>query len=347
MPTMKDVARAAGVSITTVSHVINETRYVSDELRDRVSKAMAELDYHPNTLARSLRQGISHTIGLIVPDNSNPFFADIAKAVETRGFEAGYSTILCNSDGQLEKELTYTNVLLAKQVDGIIFIAASSQSEHIALLTEQNVPVVIADREMLDSDVDVVLVDNYRGGYLATEYLISLGHHRIGCITGPSDTTPSADRVHGYVDAFTAAGLPVDDNLIVKGDFRYRSGAEGTRQLLDREEPPTAIFVCNDVMSMAAMAVVRERGLNIPDDISIIGFDDIPLASFTSPPLTTIAQPIQEIGKIATDLLIERMSRSSSRPSQRIVLDVQLVVRNSCGPRRTQGSVKVGLEWRR
>ncbi|MBC7231972.1 MAG: LacI family DNA-binding transcriptional regulator [Chloroflexi bacterium] len=335
MATMKDVAQAAGVSVTTVSHVINETRYVSEELRERVLKAMEDLHYHPNTLARSLRQGISHTIGLIVPDNANPFFADVARVVETHGFKAGYSTILCNSDGQLEKELTYVNVLLAKKVDGVIFIAANSQSEHIALLTEQKIPVVIADRHMPDVEVDVVLVDNYRGGYLATEYLISLGHHRIGCITGPSDTTPGADRVRGYKDALTFAGLPIDKNLIVRGDFRYAGGASGAQKLLDLKEPPTAIFACNDAMAMAAMAVIRERGLAIPDDISIVGFDDIPQASFTSPPLTTVAQPIQDIGRIATDLLIERMSGSTSRPYQRIILDVKLVIRGSCAPRRT------------
>ncbi|MBC7260748.1 MAG: substrate-binding domain-containing protein, partial [Chloroflexi bacterium] len=276
-------------------------------------------------------------IGLIVPDNSNPFFADVARAVETRGFEAGYSTILCNSDGQLEKELAYVNVLLAKQVDGVIFIAASSQSEHIMLLTEEQVPVVIADRQMPDAEVDVVLVDNYRGGYLATEYLISLGHHRIGCITGPSDTTPSADRVRGYKQALTSAGLPVDEDLIVRGDFRYASGISGAQKLLDLEKPPTAIFACNDVMAMAAMAAIREKGLSIPDDISIIGFDNIPQASFTSPPLTTVAQPIQDIGRIATDLLIERMSGSASLPSRRVVLDVKLVVRGSCAPRRGGG----------
>jgi len=218
-------------------------------------------------------------------------------------------------------------------VDGIIFITASSQSEHIALITEQNTPIVVADRQMLDADADVVLVDNYRGGYLATEHLISLGHRRIGIITGPSDTTPSADRVHGYMDALSTAGLPVDESLIVKGDFRYGSGAIGARQLVDLKEPPTAIFACNDAMAMAAMAIMRERGLAIPDDISIIGFDDIPQASFTSPPLTTVAQPIEEIGKVAADLLIERMS-GSTRPNQRIILDVRLIARSSCGPRR-------------
>ena len=333
MPTMKDVAQAAAVSVTTVSHVVNETRYVSEELRERVLQAMDKLNYHPNTLARSLRQGISHTIGLIVPDNANPFFAEIARVIETRGFENGYSCILCNSDSQLEKELTYVSMLVAKQVDGIVFIGASSHSEQIALLTEQAVPVVVADRQLLDSDVDLVLVDNYRGGHLATEHLISQGHRRIGCVTGPSDTTPSADRVHGYMDALAAAGLPVDNTLIVKGDFRYSTGATGASQLLDLTEPPTAIFACNDAMAIACMAVVRERGLAIPDDISIIGFDDVPQAAFTSPPLTTVAQPIEEIGKVATDLLIERMS-GSTRPNQRVILDVSLVIRGSCGPRR-------------
>lgn len=333
MATMRDVAQAAGVSVTTVSHVINGTRFVSEELRQRVQRAMQELSYHPNVLARSLRQGITHTIGLVVPDNSNPFFAEVARVVETRGFENGYSCILCNSDGELERELTYVSLLLAKQVDGIVFIAASSQSEHIALLTDQHIPAVVADRRMLDGDVDVVLVDNYRGGCLATEYLISLGHRRIGIITGPSDTTPSADRVRGYWDTLNAAGTPVDESLMVKGDFRYHSGAAGARQLLSLPDPPTAIFACNDAMAMAAMAAIRERGLSIPGEMSVVGFDDIPQASFTSPPLTTVAQPIEEIGRVATDLLMERMSGDASRPHQTVILDVKLVVRGSCATR--------------
>jgi LacI family transcriptional regulator len=333
MPTMKDVAQAAGVSITTVSHVVNETRYVSEELGEQALQAMDKLYYHPNILARSLRQGISHTIGLIVPDNANLFFAEIARAIEIRGFENGYSCTLCNPDGQLEKELNCVSMLVAKQVDGIVFIGASSESEHISLLTEQAVPVVVADRQLLDSEVDLVLVDTHRGGHLVAEHLVSQGHRRIGCVTGPSDTTLSADRVHGYIDALAAAGLPLDDTLIAKGDFRHSTGALGASQLLDLPDPITAIFACNDAMAIACVAVVREGGLAIPDDISIIGFDNVPRAAFTSPPRTTVAQPIEEIGKVATDLLIKRTS-GSSRPSQRVILNVKLVIRGSCGPRR-------------
>ena len=337
MPTMKDVARLAGVSATTVSHVVNQTRYVSPEIQRRVSTALQQLDYRPNSLARSLRQGVSHTIGLITPDNSNPAFAEFSRTVETAGFEAGYSVILCNSDGQLEKELTYVNVLLAKQVDGIIFIAASSQSEHIALITERNVPVVVADRQIADADLDEVLVDNYEGGRLATEHLLSLGHQRVGCITGPSDTTPSADRVRGYRDSLAAAGLEPDENLIVKGNFRYDGGAEGAHRLLQLKRPPTAIFACNDAMAMAAMASIRELGLSVPSDVSVVGFDDILMASYTSPPLTTVANPFSEMARVSTKLLIEKMSSSAPRARRRIVLGVKLAIRGSSAPAKAVG----------
>ena len=334
MTTMKEVAKAAEVSVTTVSHVINRTRYVSDELRQRVRQAMHDLNYRPNTLARSLRQGITNTIGLVVPDNSNPFFAEVARVVETRGFEHGYSSILCNTDGQPDKELTYISMLLAKQVDGIILISTSGESEFVGLISDQRVPVVIADRQLLDCDADIVLVDNYRGGRLATEHLLSLGHVRIGILTGPSNTSPSADRVHGHIDALSAAGLAIDDALIVRGDFRYGSVASQTHQLLELEQPPTAIFACNDVMAMAAMAAIRERGLDVPRDVSVVGFDDIPQASFTWPPLTTVAQPIEELGRVATDLLLQRMSEDRLGSGERVMLDVKLMVRGSSGPKR-------------
>jgi LacI family transcriptional regulator len=326
---MRDVAQMAGVSMSTVSHVVNKTRYVSPELRQRVLSAMERLDYRPNTLARSLRRGISHTIGLITPDNSNPAFAEFSRTVETVGFGAGYSVILCNSDGQLEKELAYINVLLAQQIAGIIFIAASSQSEHIALITEHDVPVVIADRQITGDDADEVLVDNYKGGCLAAEHLLGLGHQRIGCITGRPDTSPSAERVRGYRDTLEAAGLRADESLIVKGNFRYDGGADGARQLLHLERPPSAIFACNDAMAIAAMASVRQMGLSVPDDMSIVGFDDIAMASYTSPPLTTVVHPFADMARVSTELLIEKLSGSSPGSRRKIVLDVKLAIRGS------------------
>ena len=333
MATIKDVARLAGVSTTTVSHVINETRYVSDELRASVLAAMEELNYRPNVLARGLRRGETKTIGLVVPDNSNPFFAEVARIVENIGFENGYSVILCNSDGNLEKEAAYVNVLIAKQVDGVIYIAAGSKYEHLHELTMAGIPVVVADRDIPQTLADVVLVDNERGGYDATRYLLSLGHRRIACIAGPSDLTPSADRVHGYRRALGEFGIPIEEKWIVPGDFRYQGGEAAIAELLRLGEPPSAVFVCNDVMAIGALRAVRSAGLQIPGDVSIVGFDDIPLASAVSPALTTVAQPIVELATLAAQLLMSRtQSDQQDGPKQRIVLDTELIVRGSCAP---------------
>ncbi len=334
MATMKDVAALADVSITTVSHVINETRFVSDELRTRVLEAMEELRYRPNMLARSLRLGETRTIGLIVPDNANPFFAQVARVVEDAGFDAGYSVILCNCDGKVEKERAYVGVLSAKQVDGIIFMATGGEVEIVDLLREIGIPLVMADRRLDNADVDIVLVDNFRGGYEATKYLVSLGHRRIGCITGPSDATPSAERVQGYRRGLEEAGIPVDESLIVRGDFQYRGGEEGIERLLALEEAPTAVFACNDLMAMGVMTALRKSGLRVPGDVSVIGFDDIPEACVTVPPLATVAQPIDQIGRVATEMLLERIASKESPGSRTMVLDVEVVKRESCGPRR-------------
>ena len=334
MTTIKDVARLAGVSITTVSHVINETRYVSDELRGRVLAAMQELNYRPNVLARSLRRGETRTIGLVVPDNSNPFFAEVARIVEDVGFEKGYSVILCNSDGSLEKEAAYISVLIAKQVDGVIFIAAGSKHEHLHELTAQGIPVVVADRDIPQSLADVVLVDNEKGGYEATRYLLSLGHRRIACIAGPSDLTPSADRVRGYRRAQEEAGISIEEGWIVPGDFRYQGGEAATARLLRLGEPPSAIFACNDVMAIGALRTLQNAGLQVPGDVSIIGFDDIPLASAMSPALTTVAQPTAELSTLAARCLISRIQNDrDDEPRQRSVLETRLVVRDSCALR--------------
>lgn len=330
MPTMRDVAEEANVSVTTVSHVINGTRFVSEELRKRVLETMKRLDYRPNILARGLRVGKTNTIGLIVPDNSNPFFAEVSRVVEDVGFDSGYNVILCNSDGNLDKELTYIDVLVAKQVDGIIFIASSSQSEHLRLLVSERIPVVVADREMPDLDVDLVLVDNSRGGYEATKYLLELGHRRIGCIAGPSDITPSAERIKGYRQALSEFDVPFGEDLIVRGDFQFEGGKKAMSQLLALPKPPSAVFICNDVMAIGAMGSIRSVGLRIPEDVSIVGFDNIGQASATWPPLTTIAQPIEQMARIATELLIRRLTGSADPERRRIVLEASLVIRGSC-----------------
>ncbi len=284
---MRHVAERAGVSVTTVSHVINETRPVSEELRQRVLAAMDELGYQPNRLARSLRRGKTHTFGMIIPDNANPFFAEMARGVEDTSFGQGYSVILCNSDGDLDKELLYTNMLAEKRVDGILFVAAGLSTERILDLQARQMPLVLVDRDLPNAAVDSVLTDNAQGGWLATRHLIELGHRRIGCIIGPSDITPSAERITGYRRALHESDIPVDEALIVKGDFQYASGYRAASQLLAMDAPPTAIFACNDLMAVGAISAALKAGSQVPADLSVVGFDDVRLASFANPPLTT------------------------------------------------------------
>ena len=330
--TIKDVANKAGVSITTVSHVVNKNRFVSKDLCDRVFAAMEELNYHPNTLARSLRMGETKTIGLIIPDNSNPFFAELARIIEDIGFENSYSVILCNSDNIHEKEFAYINMLIAKQIDGVIFIAAGSSPEHLIELIKRNIPVVVIDRNISHAAVDVVLVDNEKGGFDAVNYLLGLGHTKIACITGPSKLTPSIGRVKGYRKALKQAGIPIRENFIISGDFRSLSGETATVQLLRLPEPPTAIFACNDLMALGALRSLRNAGMNVPQEISVIGFDDIELADEIVPPLTTVAQPITDLATSSVEILISRIQESKPRSeSQRKVLNPWLVIRESCG----------------
>lgn len=337
MVTIKDVAQAAQVSISTVSHVINGTRYVSDELRLRVLDAMQNLGYRPNGLARSLRRGSTATIGLILPDNANMFFAEIAREIEDLGFQNGYSVILCNSNDNPTKELTYTNTLLQKQVDGMIFISTGGSGEAMQRILSEGVPVVIVDRELDGVETDRILLDNFQGGYLAGQYLIGLGHCRFSCISGPSQLTPSHLRVQGFLQALQDAGLSFDESNMVSGDFHYESGERCMDQLLDHGARRfTALFVLNDMMAIGALRSAINHGLRVPQDLSIIGFDGISLTQAVSPALTSIAQPIQQIAASSIELLLNqiRAKQKGGQPTSRecMILSPQILEGESCTP---------------
>lgn len=329
---MRDVAERAGVSVTTVSHVINVTRVVSTEARQRVLAAMDELGYQPNALARSLRRKETYSLGVIVPDSADPFFAEVVRGIEDTSFQRGYTITLCNSDSDLDKELLYTNALTEKQVDGILFLAAGGKStEHIQTLYKRRMPLVVVDRHTENIALDSVQIDNAWGGWAATHHLVGLGHRRIGCITGPSDLTLSAERVTGYRRALQEGQLAVDESLIVKGDFQYESGYQAARYFLTMVDPPTAIFACNDLMAVGLVSAAQALGYQIPHDLAVVGFDDIRLASFINPPLTTIAQPKYEIGRMATSMLLERINDPDMPPRQH-TLKTELIVRRSSVP---------------
>ena len=325
---MRDVAECAGVSVTTVSHVINNTRSVKPSTRQKVEEAMHSLGYQPNVLARSLRKGETLTIGIILPDNTNPYFAELVRGIEDSSFSQGYSVILCNSDNDLKKERLYTNVLLEKQVDGIIMVAAGSSGENIHHLQVRGVPLVLVDRRVPDIEADYVFADNQQGGFLAANHLVDLGHRAIACIAGPVGVQLSRERVAGYRQALGEAGIKIEKSWIVEGDFQYQSGYDAARVLFDREPVPTAIFACNDLMAIGVYRYAHEKGYHIPKQLSVVGFDDISLAAYTNPPLTTVRQFKHEMGSMAARLLLERMTQRDLAPRHEI-LDTQFVVRDS------------------
>jgi len=325
---MREVAEQAGVSVTTVSHVINNSRPVNPETKARVEQAMQVLGYQPNVLARSLRRGKSHTIGVILPDNANPYFAEVVRGIEDTSFSLGYSVMLCNSDNDLEKEHLYTNVLIEKQVDGIIFVAAGLSEENINHVQKRGVPSVLVDRQVPGVEIDSVFADNQAGGFLAVNHLVGLGHTAIACITGPRGVRSSSERIGGYRQALEAAGNHPDPAWVVEGDFQVQSGYAGAEQLLKLKNTPSAIFACNDLMAIGAYRYAQEKQLRIPQDISIIGFDDIRLAEFANPPLTTIRQSKAKMGAQAAELLLGRIANGNQSFRQEII-PVQLVERAS------------------
>lgn len=334
MPTIRDVAAHAQVSVATVSHVLNGTRFVDPRTVARVRQAIKVLGYRPNSLARGLRRNETSTIGMLLPDNSNPFFGEIARSIEDIGFSEDYNVILCNSDGSEAKEAAYVDTLLSKQIDGLILISSGNSFAPLQSILDADVPCVVVDRELGDDvAVDQVLIDNRQGGYLAGQYLAQLGHRSIGYIAGPNQLNLSAQRLTGLREALAEAGLDLPDEAVVQGDFFYTGGAEGMRELLRRGLGLTAVFAANDRMAVGAMSTLQRAGYRVPEDVSILGYDDIPLASALYPSLTSVAQPTTEMGRISVSLLIERIKmRGETLPVRRLTLPVQLMVRESCCP---------------
>jgi LacI family transcriptional regulator len=330
MATIHDVARRAGVSASTVSHVVNGTRFVSAGTRTRVEHSIEALGYRPNALARSLRRGQSHTLGLIVPDSANPFFAEIGRELEASAFEAGFSVVLCNTENDREKERLYVNVLVRNQVDGILLVAADDRSGVLRAHLGGKMPLVTLDREASRPGLDCVTADHFSGGLLATRHLVGLGHRRIACIAGPAGLSASAQRLAGHRKALQEAGLRGGDDLVRHGDFRPESGWAAARKLLRGARPPTAIFACNDLMAMGALRAADELGRRVPDDLAVVGYDDIELSRYTTPPLTTVAQPKREMAREALRLMSRRIGAGAVRPQKR-QFPVWLVVRETCG----------------
>ncbi|QBD81519.1 LacI family transcriptional regulator [Ktedonosporobacter rubrisoli] len=330
MATIRDVALYAQVSASTVSHVINGTRFVDQGTRERVCAAIDALGYRPNALARSLRRGETNIIGLLVPDNANPFFAELAHVIEEAGFSRGYNLILCNSEASATKETSYMRVLLSRQIDGLILIPAGNYHGALEAASSEGLPVVIVDRGLSDWPVDQVSADNELGGYLAGQHLASLGHRCVGCISGPGEATSSSYRLKGFRRALQEGGIELSERAIIQADFRYASGEQAMARLLQELPGITAVFAANDLMALGAMNALRKACLSVPADISVIGFDDIFLAAAMYPALTTIAQPVKEMGQVSVSLLLERIKQRTSYTPARVVLPTTLIERESC-----------------
>jgi LacI family transcriptional regulator len=328
MATIKDVALRANVSVTTVSHVVNATRFVSEDSRQRVNEAIAALKYVPSALARSLKNNRTYTIGMMIPNCSNPFFAELIRGIEDTCFAANFNVILCNSDDDANKQRKYIRVLMEKQVDGLIVFSSGGDTELSELLLETGMPQILLDREVDQVKADLVEVDHEAGAWIATKHLIELGHPRIGCITGPLDLAPARQRLNGYRRALDEAGIQINPKWEIEGGFTSEKGYVAMQRLLVLNERPSAIFASNDLMAIGALCAATRHGLRVPEDISVVGFDDIALAAYSSPPLTTVAQPKHQLGSMAASFLMDRIV-TPARPLRREILQSQLCVRQS------------------
>ncbi|HCE2271281.1 TPA: substrate-binding domain-containing protein [Vibrio parahaemolyticus] len=330
MATMKDIAKLAGVSTSTVSHVINKTRFVSEEISERVNNAAKELNYYaPSALARSLKVNRTKTIGMLVTTSTNPFFGEVVKGVERSCYHKGYSLILCNTEGDNERMRQSINTLLQKRVDGLILMCSSLEGERIDVFERYpDIPVVVMDWGPMLFTSDKIQDNSLRGGYLAAKYLIDCGHTEIGCITGPLIKHQAQMRYEGYKRAMNEAGLEFNANWIIESDFECEGGYQAFKKMAERGTLPSSIFVSNDMMAMGVMNAANELGIKVPDDLSIIGYDDIHIAKFMSPSLTTIHQPKYRLGQAAVETLVRRLDDKSNE-AQVVQLEPTLVVRNS------------------
>lgn len=332
MTTLNDVAKRAGVSPMTVSRVINNSGYIHQKTRERVEKAIAELGYVPNALARSLRFKQTKTLALLISDITNPFFTTLARGVEDAASEQGFSVILCNSDKSRDKEQQYLNVVIQKQVDGVLLVPAVSSIESGKFLQDCGVPFVVIDRRAPGLEADIVRCNTEVGAYQLTKHLLELGHRSIAALSGPEQVTTAADRIAGYRRALIETGME-DSALEFYGGFTVKSGYDLTKRVLDTANP-TAMLAANNFIVFGALRALKEANLRVPQDMSVVTFDDLLEVIGVEPFLTVVRQPAYEMGRRATQLLLDRLSGVATGDPQEIILPTQLIVRElSAAPR--------------
>lgn len=333
MSTIKHVAARAGVSFTTVSHVLNGTRRVSDSARERVERAIAEMGYAPSAVARALKMSETCILGVLVPNITNPFFAELTRGIEDCCRRTDYSVFLCNSDDDPERQSRYLQTLLERRVDGLLLAAAAGEASPLAQrLASARVPTVVVDRHIPGLAADLVRVDHEGGARLAVEHLLELGHRKIACLAGPSEFAVSRARVAGWRAAMAQARIEPEPGWLLEGDFSAAAGHELARQLLARGDV-SAIFASNDLLAIGALRAAAELGVAVPSALSVIGFDGIDLGAYAYPALTTVGHPIRAMGEVAAQVLIERIAAGPTS-GREVVLPAQLLRRESTGPLR-------------
>jgi LacI family transcriptional regulator len=333
--TIRDVANQSGVSPMTVSRVINGSERVRPETRRRVEEAIAELGYVPSRLARGLSRRRTGTLAMIVPDVANPFFTAVVRGAEDVARRAAYRAILCDTRADLSVERDAIEELIAHRVEGIVIAPVSDRSkEHLERLARFGVPYVLVDRTVRGVEADAVVGDNAGGAQRLVEHLISLGHRRIGFIVEGDDVSTARDRRRGYESALTAADIPLDPALVVEAAVDPRGGADGMGRLLGLDDTPTAVFTVNNLVAVGAIEAVRSAGMEVPDDIALVCFDDIEYASRLYPFLTAMEQPAETFGTLSTQLLVERIAGLAAERRREIVLSPNFIIRRSCGARK-------------
>ncbi len=331
---MKHIASLARVSIGTVSHVINGSARVREPLRRRVLDAIRQLGYQPSQIARDLKRNQTNIVGMIVPDITNPFFPAVVRGAEDVAYHHSYRLVLCNADNDTDKERAYLQQLQAYRMAGLIIIPSENSEPRILKEIESSTPVVCLDRKPARWGSDTVTVDNAGGAASAAKHLLSLGHRTFGIITGNLKLAPAASRVEGFCTELRKAGIIIDPAYIQQGRFDRASGYEKMRFLLHLQPRPTAVFATNDLIVLGALSALREAALRCPEDMSLVGFDDLEFSELVNPPLTTVAQPGYQMGAKGATLLVRRL-QGATDASQNIVLPTELKIRGSTAALRS------------
>ncbi|MCX6437408.1 MAG: substrate-binding domain-containing protein [Actinobacteria bacterium] len=329
---LRDVARQAGVSVGTVSNVLNRPDVVSPKTLERVQKTIAQLGFVPNGFARQLRSGYSRTIGLVVPDVANPFFTEVARGVEDAASKRDYAVFLCNSDESLEKENKYLSVLIQQQVRGVLITPSDSKSHQYENLRERGISVALLDTETKNASQCSVSVDDVRGGEIAIEHLASLGHREIAWVTGPETIPQVADRTAGVMRAAKIAKVEISTIRVAL--MNSAQGTDAVKKILALKKMPSAIFCGNDLLAFGVMRGLLDAGIKIPEDVSLLGYDDIAFGNSAAVPLSSISQPAYQLGVTAAELLISECEENEVHAHQQIKFQPQLVMRASTATKK-------------